>query len=87
MNNDVTRPPTLPTQPPKDTPTTAFAGGLAAEDPMRNFGYTVAAYAVLWAILLVFVFLSWRRQAALEARLGELESALGRANKSPRQPS
>ena len=61
---------------PKETPETAFGAGAADQDPMRNFGYTVAAYAVLWCILLAFVVLSWRRQAALDARLAELESAL-----------
>jgi hypothetical protein len=66
---------------PTHTPITTFGGGVMADDPMRNFGYTVAAYSVLWAILLGFVVLSWRRQAALDARLAELEAALAR--KSP----
>jgi hypothetical protein len=37
----------------------------------------VAAYLVMWALLLVFVGLGWRRQARVEARLGELEKAVG----------
>ncbi len=63
---------------PANTPITTFGGGASADDPMRNFGYTVAAYSVLWAILLGFVLLSWRRQAALDARLADLEAALAR---------
>lgn len=61
---------------PKETPETTFGAGATEQDPMRNFGYTVAAYAVLWFILLAFVVLSWRRQAALDARIAELEGAL-----------
>jgi CcmD family protein len=70
------QPTTQPGQLPKETPSTAFGAGEGDQDPMRNFGYTVAAYSVLWAILLGFVVLSWRRQAALDARIGELEAAV-----------
>lgn len=71
------------TQPalPADTPTPAFAGGPSRDDPMRNFGYTVSAYGVLWCVLLAFVFLGWRRQSALNSRIDELEAALARAAK------
>jgi len=37
----------------------------------------VAAYLVMWALLLAFVGLGWRRQGRVEARLGELEKAVG----------
>ncbi|MCU0656972.1 MAG: hypothetical protein MUF64_17470 [Polyangiaceae bacterium] len=67
-----------PTTLPADTPVTAFATGVAKDDPMRNFGFTVAAYSVLWLVLLGFVFLGWRRQSALDARIAELEGALAR---------
>lgn len=66
---------------PKNTPTTAFSSATGADDPMRNFGYTVAAYSVLWAVLLTFVFLGWRRQAAIDARMNDLEAALSRASR------
>jgi hypothetical protein len=36
----------------------------------------VTAYIVMWALLLGFVFLSWRRQGRVETRLAELEKAL-----------
>ena len=36
----------------------------------------VTAYLVMWALLLGFVFLSWRRQGRVETRLSELEKAL-----------
>ena len=66
---------------PKETPQTAVGGGVAEQDPMRNFGYTVAAYSVLWCILVAFVVMSWRKQAALDARIAELETALKKADK------
>jgi hypothetical protein len=37
----------------------------------------VSAYLVMWALLLVFVGLGWRRQARVEDRLSELEKAVG----------
>jgi hypothetical protein len=36
----------------------------------------IAAYLLMWALLFVFVFLSWRRQARVETRIGELEKAI-----------
>jgi CcmD family protein len=36
----------------------------------------VIAYLVMWALLLGFVFLSWRRQGRVETRLSELEKAI-----------
>ena len=71
--------PTLPA----DTPVTAFATGPSKDDPMRNFGFAVSAYAVLWAVLLGFVFLGWRRQSAIDARIAELEGALARKDPQP----
>lgn len=36
----------------------------------------IAAYVLMWALLLGFVFLSWRRQSRVEIRISELEKAL-----------
>jgi len=36
----------------------------------------VTAYVVMWALLLGFVLLSWRRQGRVETRISELEKAL-----------
>ena len=44
----------------------------------------VAAYIVMWALLLAFVGLGWRRQGRVEARLGELEKAVGGAGGAQR---
>ena len=37
----------------------------------------VAAYIVMWALLILFLGLGWRRQGRVEQRLGELEKAVG----------
>ncbi len=36
----------------------------------------ITAYVAMWAILLGFVLLSWRRQSRVERRISELETAL-----------
>ncbi|HLV22419.1 MAG TPA: CcmD family protein [Polyangiaceae bacterium] len=36
----------------------------------------VSAYIVIWLLLLGFVWLTWKRQRGIEARLGDLEKAL-----------
>jgi CcmD family protein len=42
----------------------------------------VVAYLVMWALLLGFLFLGWRRQSKLDARLDDLEKALQASGKS-----
>ena len=42
----------------------------------------VAAYLVMWAILLVFLLLTWRKQTRIEARISELDSELRRRAKT-----
>lgn len=39
----------------------------------------VVAYLAIWAILLAWIFLLWRRQASLSTRLDGLEAAIDRA--------
>jgi hypothetical protein len=41
----------------------------------------VSAYAVLWVIVLAWVALVWRKQAALAVRLDDLERVIGDAAK------
>jgi hypothetical protein len=36
----------------------------------------VAAYVLMWALVLGFLLLSWRRQGRVETRISELEKAL-----------
>ena len=39
-------------------------------------GLLVAAYVLMWAILMGFLYLTFKRQAAVDKRLSELEKAL-----------
>lgn len=42
----------------------------------------VAAYLVMWAILLGFLLLTWRKQSRIDARLSELDAELRRREKT-----
>ncbi|HEX3595555.1 MAG TPA: CcmD family protein [Polyangiaceae bacterium] len=42
-------------------------------------GLLVAAYLLMWAALLAFVFLTWRKQGTLERRLAKLDDELRKA--------
>ena len=55
-------------------------------EPEHYSGTTllVSAYAALWAILLLWVAFAWRRQRALDERLGELERIIAKADASQR---
>jgi CcmD family protein len=49
--------------------------------PQQHNGATlmVEAYAVIWTILMVWLVMLWRKQAALSGRLDGLEQAIDRA--------
>jgi CcmD family protein len=40
----------------------------------------VGAYAAIWVILLAWIFMLWRKQQSLTARLDGLEAAIDRAS-------
>lgn len=74
---------------PTPVPTTAIQSQRSTEFVPVQGGHNttsantllVAAYIVMWALLLAFVFFSWRRQLTLESRVGDLEKAIGDADK------
>ncbi len=41
-------------------------------------GLLIAAYVLMWAVLMGFLLLTFKRQAAVDKRLGELEKALSK---------
>ena len=43
---------------------------------MEHFGYLFAAYSIIFAAIFIYVVFIWRRQVALDAELGRLETAL-----------
>ena len=88
QTTDTSAPPGTSAKPlPTETPKTAFgvAEGTDGADrgPMANFGFTVAAYSVLWVVLAVFLLSTWRKQQALDKRLGALESAIAKGPPRP----
>ena len=41
-------------------------------------GLLIAAYVLMWAILMGFLFVTFRRQAAVDKRMSELERSLSK---------
>lgn len=39
----------------------------------------IAAYSILWVILMAWLFVMWRKQASLHAKIDDLEKTLDRA--------
>jgi CcmD family protein len=66
--------PTTPTVEERAQEFKPVSGG--AENTTSAEVVLVAAYVVMWAILMAFLFNTFRRQAAVDKRLGELERAL-----------
>lgn len=65
------------TQPPTEGVYVAVRGG--AETRSGEL-LLVEAYAVLWIILMGWLFMLWRKQSRIHARLDELEKVLDRAD-------
>jgi CcmD family protein len=57
---------------------TEFQPVQGGEETTSGEALLVAAYVVMWLLLLFFVWTSWRRQLGLSERLGRLEKALGK---------
>jgi CcmD family protein len=43
---------------------------------MENLGYLFVAYSIIFAVIFLYVFFLWRRQARLEAELRVIEDRL-----------
>lgn len=78
--------------PPTSAAASAAAAGKTPEDRATAFrpveGGTqmrsgakllVSAYSILWVILMGYIVIVWRQEAALRARIDELEKAVDRA--------
>jgi CcmD family protein len=55
---------------------TEFRSVEGGTESMDGNTLMVEAYAALWLILFGFIFVSWRRQGRMDARIDELERAL-----------
>lgn len=58
---------------------TGFEPVQGGADSVSAQGLLVSAYLIMWALLLLFVLLGWRRQQQLAKRVADLEKALDRA--------
>jgi hypothetical protein len=58
---------------------TEFVAVQGGGDTTSASSLLVAAYVGMWALLLLFIFLSYRRQAKVEGRISELEKALDKS--------
>lgn len=72
---------TPPAQPGDDRATDFAAVNGDVGDHYDGYSLMVTAYGLIWAIMMAWFFLLWRKQAGLHARLDGLESALDRAEK------
>ena len=43
---------------------------------MDNFGYLLAAYSIIFVVILLYVVFIWRRQSRLEIELRAIEARL-----------
>jgi CcmD family protein len=69
---------------PTENRSTEFVADPGGGDSTPASTLLVSAYVVMWALLLGFLFLTWRRQQRIEARLGELDRALARSGPDTR---
>ena len=65
---------------------TEFVAVQGGADTTSASTLLVSAYVVMWALLLGFLFLTWRRQQRIEARLEELDRALSRSGPAEPRP-
>jgi hypothetical protein len=71
-----------PTSP--DDRATSFQAVKGEPEHYSGEALLVSAYAVLWVIILVWVALVWRKQAAMALRLDDLERVIDDAAKKRR---
>ena len=55
---------------------TEFVATTGGEESSSAEGLLVAAYLIMWLLVLLFVWTTWKRQTKLDARVQELEKAL-----------
>ncbi len=78
MNHLQNAPTTAGSAAPSDR-STGFVAVQGGTDTVSAQGLLVAAYLIMWALLLLFILLGWRRGQKLSQRVSDLEKALDRA--------
>lgn len=64
---------------PQDRAATYQAVPAGAGEQHNGDNLVVAAYSILWLILMAWLFVMWRKQASLHAKIDDLEKTLDRA--------
>ena len=59
-----------------DARSTEFVAVTGGGETTSAAGLLIGAYLVMWALLLGFIFMSWRRQSRVDVRIAELEKSL-----------
>lgn len=63
---------------------TEFQPVTGGEETTSGEALLIAAYVIMWLLVLLFVWSSWRKQLALGERLARLEQALSQpSNRGP----
>ena len=62
-----------------DSRATSFQAVEGGPEQHSGANLLVAAYSVLWVILMTWLFTMWRKQASLHAKIDDLEKTLDRA--------
>ncbi|HEX2881027.1 MAG TPA: CcmD family protein [Polyangiaceae bacterium] len=63
---------------------TEFQPVVGGEETTSGEALLIAAYAIMWLLVLFFVWTSWRKQLGLGERLARLEQALNQpSNRGP----
>jgi len=83
-NASATTPPGAPSSTTPDDRATTFQAVKGEPEHYSGETLLVSAYAILWVIILVWVALVWRKQAALTTRLDDLERVIDDAAKKRR---
>lgn len=69
----------MESQPTQESRSTEFAPVEGGTEQYKGGTLLVAAYVLLWLVLMGYLFMLWRKQRALGRRLSDLEAAMDRA--------
>ena len=78
MTFDPATPAAIPTVLTPEERSTEFVPVEGGHEGTSAESLLVAAYLLMWAALVAFIFLTWRKQGRIENRLSELDATLRR---------
>ncbi|MFO0760239.1 MAG: CcmD family protein [Byssovorax sp.] len=80
---DTTAPAPIPAVPSADDRSTSFRAVEGGGEMQSGEKLLVEAYAAIWLVLFALIFISWRRQKSIDARVVVLESAIAKVKNAP----